>query len=317
MGGVAPRQTLLVRASSKPGRWGSSGRVSASRIARRSQGSCLATSRRSRSTARSPSRTAASRRRRAISASPGGALGRPNVDDALLGGHLGAQRPKLSFVFSGRLAQNDRCTPVRSISRACRILSASLAALSGPRLTSEGLLNVDEGACLRGRRPLTAHGGPPGTRARRRPRVQTPGEHHARPSTPVWRFRLRRSGSLRRRPVHDRCGRRAGAQVETSAPRRMEQSAGTLADGHLAAGMDESEQRRAGRAARRPLLGFAHCDTDFAPLISRHPHQLSLPIDGMPPLLGSSRGRRISLVSAMSRLRTDGRAARRGRLSLG
>jgi hypothetical protein len=110
-------------------------------------------------------------------------------------------------------------------------------------LTSEGLLNVDEAACLRGRRPAIAHGGPPGTRARRRPRLQTPGEHHARPSTPVWRFRLRRSGSLRRRPVHDRCGRRAGAQVETSAPRRMEQSAGTLADGHLAAGMDESEQR--------------------------------------------------------------------------
>jgi hypothetical protein len=159
-----------------------------------------------------------------------------NVDDAILGGHLGAHRPKLSFVFSGRLAHNDRCTPVRSISRACRILSASLAALSGPRLTSEGLLNVDEAACLRGRRPAIAHGGPPGTRARRRPRLQTPGEHHARPSTPVRRFRLRRSGSLRRRPVHDRCGRRAGAQVETSAPRRMEQSAGTLADGHLAGG---------------------------------------------------------------------------------
>ena len=35
-----------------------------------------------------------------------------NVDDALLGGHLGAQRPKLSFVLSGRLAHNDRCTPV-------------------------------------------------------------------------------------------------------------------------------------------------------------------------------------------------------------
>jgi hypothetical protein len=34
-------------------------------------------------------------------------------------------------------------------------------------------------------------------------------------------------------------GRRAGPQVETAASRRMEQSAGTLADGRLAAGLDD------------------------------------------------------------------------------
>jgi hypothetical protein len=55
------------------------------------------------------------------------------------------------------------------------------------------------------------------------------------------------------RASDDRNGRRAGAQVEAAASRRMEQSAGALADGRLAAGLDETEQpptRDAGRDAR-------------------------------------------------------------------
>ena len=49
----------------------------------------------------------------------------------------------------------------------------------------------------------------------------------------------------------------AGAQVETSASRRTEQSAGTPADGHRAAGMDDTEQRSSRghltRSAAAPL----------------------------------------------------------------
>jgi hypothetical protein len=49
----------------------------------------------------------------------------------------------------------------------------------------------------------------------------------------------------------------AGAQVETSASRRTAQSAGTPADGHLAAGMDDTEQRSSRghltRSAAAPL----------------------------------------------------------------
>jgi hypothetical protein len=44
------------------------------------------------------------------------------VDGALLGGHLGAQPTKLSFVSIGRLAHHVRCTLVRSTSRSCRIV---------------------------------------------------------------------------------------------------------------------------------------------------------------------------------------------------
>jgi hypothetical protein len=56
------------------------------------------------------------------------------VDVALLGGNRGAQPPKLSFVFTGVFAHAVRGTLVRSISRACRIVSHRWPDCPFPRL---------------------------------------------------------------------------------------------------------------------------------------------------------------------------------------
>jgi hypothetical protein len=58
--------------------------------------------------------------------------------------------------------------------------------------------------------------------------------------------------ALRHPSTDARSGRRAGAQVQTAASRRMEQSASTLADGHFAAGMDDKEHSGGRRAAAAP-----------------------------------------------------------------
>jgi hypothetical protein len=89
-------------------------------------------------------------------------------------------------------------------------------------------------------------------------------------------------------------GRRAGPQVETAASRRMEQSAGTLADGRLAAGLDDRQARRAHRIA---LL-----------LCSRHAH-----LAGMGGFIGL-RGRRGAACPHWTR-RESGASTTRSRRS--
>jgi hypothetical protein len=61
--------------------------------------------------------------------------------------------------------------------------------------------------------------------------------------------------------AHARQGRGARAQVEPAASRRMEQSAGTLADGHLAAGMDE-DRSSSPRPSSRSLSARASVSVD-------------------------------------------------------
>ena len=56
------------------------------------------------------------------------------MDVALLGGNLGAQPPKLSFVFTGLFAHAVRGTPCEAARRACRIVSHRWPDCPFPRL---------------------------------------------------------------------------------------------------------------------------------------------------------------------------------------
>lgn len=106
----------------------------------------------------------------------------------------------------------------------------------------------------------------PGRRGQgRRTFIASRAQPRARPTT-LPRARPRAtSGRLRRPPADARLGRRAGAHVETSAPRRMEQSAGTCLS--AAAGMHETEQP-AGRLLKpllRPVAARKRCSLPLGP----------------------------------------------------
>jgi hypothetical protein len=111
----------------------------------------------------------------------------------------------------------------------------------------------DRGTLLLPSDELSRHGPESVDRAQRGLRAVHDGSNplSATQTLPHERRRLRGG-------AHDvRSGRRRRAQVDTSAPRRMEQSAGTFGGDHLACGMDEHEASDPPAAVRLHWSGIA------------------------------------------------------------